>query len=190
MNKQEFLKRLKSELKHLQKEDLDAILEDYEEHFEIGLKEGRSEKELIRSLGNPKTIAKHVNADLLIKKAETKHSFTNISRAILAIFGLGFFNLIFVFGIFMGLLGVLIGLYGVTVGLVIGGIATLLIPFVAPFAANLYMGINPIAAVLTGIGITALGFLSLIGNVYITKGFYYLTLKYLKLNIKIITGRD
>ena len=55
MNKKQFLKELREELKQLPKEDLDSIMEDFEEHFRIGLSKGRNEEELTESLGTPNT---------------------------------------------------------------------------------------------------------------------------------------
>jgi len=188
LNKKEFFKELKSRLKHLQKEDREEIIEDYEEHFNIGLKKGRTESALIKSLGKPKTIAKQAYANLLIKKAEEKSSFSNVTRAILAIIGLGFFNLIFVAGIFFGLLGILIGIYAITISFIVTGIALIFAPLLASFYSLLTFGITPIVSILTGIGCLSLGLLMLIGSYYISKGFFSLVIKYLKLNLKIIKG--
>ena len=186
MNEKEFINELKKNLKRLSNEDRDEIIEDYKEHFAVGKKKRRKESEIAKSLGDPKHLSKQINANLLISKAEKNKSFTNIIRAVLATLGLGFFNLVFVLGIFLGLVGVLIGLYGITLGLIIGGIASILVPFIHYFQ----LGINPLSVVFLGVGMIALGVLSFIGNFYVTKGFYYITLKYLKVNIKIIRGED
>jgi len=189
LNKKEFFKELKSRLKQLNKEDCDEIIEDYEEHFNIGLKKGRTESALIKSLGNPKTIAKQAGANLLIKKAENKSSFSNVTRAILAIVGLGFFNLIFVVGIFFGLLGILIGIYAITISFVATGLGLIIMPLL-PFAYNLIaFGVTPIISILVGIGCLSLGLLMVIGSYYISKGFFFIVMKYLKLNVKIIKGK-
>ncbi len=44
---------------YLKKERAD-ILKDYEEHFTFGLEEGKSEEEIVASLGSPAQIAKRV----------------------------------------------------------------------------------------------------------------------------------
>ncbi len=190
MNKKEFFKELKLRLKNLNKEDRDEIIEDYEAHFAIGLKKGRTESALIKSLGNPKIIAKHTYADLLIKKAENKSSFPNVMRAVLASIGLGFFNLVFVSGIFFGLVGVLIGIYAVTISLIFAGLAAIIVPFVAMSTNFIYVGVTPIISIFAGIACAGLGLLLLIGDYYISKGFFSVIIKYLKLNIKIIVGKD
>lgn len=57
MNKQEFLKELKQNLRGFSQEEIDDILYDYEEHFSIGLSSGKTEEEIAEDLGNPKDIA-------------------------------------------------------------------------------------------------------------------------------------
>jgi len=190
MNEKEFINELKKNLKKLSKEDRDEIIEDYKEHFEIGKEEKRKESEIAKSLGNPKQLAKQVNANFLIKQAENKKSFANIGRAIFATLGLGFFNLVFVLGIFLGLVGILIGLYAITLGLIVAGLASIIAPFIAPFSQYISIGTSPFAVIFLGIGFIALGVLTFIGNWYVTKGFYYIIIKYLKMNISIIKGEQ
>lgn len=57
MNKQEFLKELKKNLRGFSQEEIDDILYDYEEHFSIGLSSGKTEEEIANDLGDPKDIA-------------------------------------------------------------------------------------------------------------------------------------
>ncbi|ABW17651.1 DUF4097 family beta strand repeat-containing protein [Alkaliphilus oremlandii] len=59
MNREEYLKQLKAALKSLPEDELQDILYDYEEHFDIGLSKGKSEKEISAELGDPKEIAKN-----------------------------------------------------------------------------------------------------------------------------------
>ena len=189
MNKKQFLKELRAELKQLQKEDLDPIMEDFEEHFEIGLSKGRSEEELVESLGAPTTIVKHVKADFLVRQAENNNSFINFSRAFFATLGLGFFNLVFGLGIFLGLLVLLFGLVVAAGAFVFAGIVSIMSPFIEPFVDDLSLGgMNPLAVFFFGIGLTAFGLLIFIADWYIIKEFFRIVLKYLKMNIKIVTG--
>ena len=190
MNEKRFINELKKNLKRLSKEDRDEIIEDYEEHFAVGKKKKRKESEIAKSLGNPKHLAKQINADFFIKQAENKKSFTNIVRAIFATLGLGFFNLVFVLGIFLSLVGVLMGLYTISLGLVAGGLVSIIAPFIAPFSQYISMGTSPFVVIFLGIGFIALGVLTFIGNLYVTKGFYYVIIKYLKMNISIIKGEQ
>ncbi len=65
MKKQEFLDLTKYYLKSrdVSEEEISEILGDFEEHFQIGIEEGRSEKEICDSLGNPKEIAKNYESN-------------------------------------------------------------------------------------------------------------------------------
>lgn len=58
MNQNEFLGRLRDELYGLPEEEIHDIIQDYKEHFQVGLSKGKSEAEIARELGNPRTIAK------------------------------------------------------------------------------------------------------------------------------------
>ena len=59
MNKNEYLNALRISLQSLPPEELEDILSDYEEHFNIGLSKGKSEEEISKELGNPKEISKN-----------------------------------------------------------------------------------------------------------------------------------
>ena len=52
MNKADYMKNLKERLDRFSQELQDEILEDYEQHFAEGVKQGKSEEEIIRELGN------------------------------------------------------------------------------------------------------------------------------------------
>ena len=189
LNKKQFLKELREELKQVPKEDLDSLMEDFEEHFEIGLSKGRNEEELVKSLGTPNTIAKHVKAYFLVRQAEDKTSVINFLRAIFATIGLGFFNLIVRSGVLMGILFLLVGFFLASGAIVFAGITSIVSPFIAPYIENISLGgINPLAIFFFGIGLTAFGLLFFIANGYIARWFYNIIIKYLKMNIKIITG--
>lgn len=189
MNKRQFLKELREELKQLPKEDLDSIMEDFEEHFKIGLSKGRNEEEIAESLGTPNTIAKHAKAYSLVRRAEDKTSVINIFRAIYATIALGFFNLIFVSGVLLGISFLLFGFFLASGAIVFAGIASIVSPFIAPFIEVVSLGgIHPMAIFFFGIGLTAFGLLFFIANGYISRWFFKIIIKYLKMNIKIITG--
>ena len=59
MNKREFLDLTRYYLKarDIGDEDIKEIVKDFEEHFNIGIEEGRTQEEICESLGNPKEIA-------------------------------------------------------------------------------------------------------------------------------------
>lgn len=74
MNKKEFLEILKDYLsKNFSENEVNDILRDYEEYFIDGEIEGKSDLEIISSLGSPKSIA----IDLVAEMKEGKHSQNN-----------------------------------------------------------------------------------------------------------------
>lgn len=57
MTRQEYLDALKNALKSLSSKEIDEICSDFEEHFEIGLSQGKTEHEISAELGLPQTVA-------------------------------------------------------------------------------------------------------------------------------------
>ncbi len=57
MNKKEYLRKLRRQLKHLPNHIVEDILRDYEDHFNDGLRQGLSESQISRDLGDPADVA-------------------------------------------------------------------------------------------------------------------------------------
>jgi len=182
MNKKEFIQNLKSNLKHLQKEELEEVISDYTEHFEIGISEGRKEHEISKSLGNPKTIAKSLTAHHHIKVATENKTAKNITRAILSVIGLSFFNLIFILGPFIGIFATLIAIFITGFTMSIAGIGSIFLVIIG----ILQMGVSFWTGTFLLLACSTAGILITIGNYYLTKWFLKIMLKYLKFNIKVI----
>ena len=187
MNRDEFIGILRNELSGIPKEEIEDILYDYEEHFEIGIHKGKTEEEIVKELGNPKSIAKSYRASIKITEAEKNPNATNLFKAILAAMALGFFNLVVVLAPFIVIVALLFSLYAISVGFIIGGVGSFFGTITAPFFPHrVNIGMNSIASISFGIGLTALGVLIMIGCFYLTKLLYNGTIKYLKWNIDII----
>lgn len=186
------MRELERNLKGLSREDRKEITEDYEEHFAVGKSKKRSEENIAKSLGNPKQIAKQAKIELLVSKAEDEKSVGNIFRVVFATIGLSFFNLVFVVGIFFAFFAVIIALFATGFAISISGLALIAGGIFSPiFNQYIFLqGISPVAIVLAGICLTSFGALFTIGTWYVGKGFYILTIKYVKLNIKIIRGKE
>lgn len=90
MSKGKFLQQLNESLKPLSSKERADILQDYEEHFSIGLEEGKTEEEIVTSLGSPNQIAKELLADYHVEQATAKATTQNILRATWAVIGLAF----------------------------------------------------------------------------------------------------
>ena len=187
MSRDEFLKTLRKELTGIPKEEIEDILYDYKEHFDIGIHKGKTEEQIAKELGNPKSIAKSYKASIKITEAEKNPNATNLFKAILAAMALGFFNLVVVLAPFIVLVALLFSLYAISVGFIIGGVGSFFGTLTAPFfPGKINIGINPLASISFGIGLTALGLLIMIGCFYLTRLLYNGTIKYLRWNIDVI----
>jgi len=191
MNKKEFLVNLSKYLRGIPGEDKKDIISDFEEHFEIGKKEGRTEEDLAKSLGDPKALANQLRANIIVDQAEKDTTAVNITRAVFASLGLGFFNLIFVLGPFMGVLGIFAGLFAAAIGITAGGITGLLGTIFSPlFPEYFNLIVNSAVGIFASIGAICFGVLFFIGDIYLTRGFFRLFIRYIKFNARIVTGRE
>ncbi|MDP9742930.1 UNVERIFIED_ORG: putative membrane protein [Bacillus sp. B2I3] len=179
MNKEQFLKQLNASLTRLSLEEREDILQDYEEYFEIGMEEGKSEQEISKSLGNPKQISKELMATYLLGQVEQTTSAGNVMRAVWAVIGLGFFNLVIVLGPFIGLIGVVIAGW-------VSAIAFILAPLGALF--NLVLGNFQLFDLFFALGLCGIGIFIAMGMFVatsaLTKGF----IRYLKFNASLVKG--
>jgi uncharacterized membrane protein len=196
MNKEEYLKKLAELLKDMPHDDKEDIISDYEEHFNIGIENGRDEEEISKALGDPKTVVKQIKVEYMIKKAENKPSASGMFEAALAAAGLGIFNLIFILGPGMVLLGIMAALFVTGVAVFFSGIATIMAPLLQPIFPQ-YINLptsggiwGTLVIMAQGAGLTVLGIALVTGMVYLAKWLYKMLIKYLKLNLKIINGRS
>lgn len=195
MNRSEFINNLRKSLVNIPAEDKEDIIYDYEEHFRLGVENGRTEEEIAKSLGEPRAIAKQYLANYTLEKAQESATAGNVFRAVFATVSLGFFNLIFVLGPFMGIVGVIIGFFAAALGITVAGIAVVIAIPLAPVLPEIIhvtpvVTGNPAAFIAAGAGLTCFGILFGIGVWYLTKYFYLITIRYLKLNIKLITHKE
>ncbi len=179
MNKEQFLKQLNASLTRLSLEEREDILQDYEEYFEIGMEEGKSEQEISKSLGNPKQISKELMATYHLGQVEQTTSAGNVMRAVWAVIGLGFFNLVIVLGPFIALIGVVIAGW-------VSAIAFILAPLGALF--NLVLGNFQLFDLFFALGLCGIGIFVAMGMFVatsaLTKGF----IRYLNFNASLVKG--
>jgi len=190
MNKQTFMLKLKQGLNGLSEEDTREILYDYEEHFEIGRLEGRTEEEIAVALGNPESLAKELRASIQITRAKNDSSVKNIFSALGATIGLGFFNLIFVLGPFIALASILLAFLVVTISFYVTGLAFVVASFLQNILSHtIEVFANPWINVFIGLGFISLG----VSFTYLTKAvggvFKKATIRYLSFNVRIIKRR-
>ncbi|OPL17429.1 MAG: hypothetical protein AVO38_00105 [delta proteobacterium ML8_D] len=191
MNKKDFINILSSNLRGVPEEDRKDAISDFEEHFKEGLLEGRAEEDIAISLGDPKVLAGQLKATILVDKAEKATSAINITRAVFATMGLGFFNLIFILGPFIAVVAVLLALFVSAIAITASGITLFLAAIFGPlFPQYFTVLVTPAVAVFISIGLTCFGILFFIGNIYLAKWLYRLFIRYIKFNLRIITGRE
>jgi len=193
MNKDQFLSQLRRGLGSLPDAEKQEILYDYEEHFRMGLSDGKSEEQIAQSLGNPRVIGNAYRIDAMLDEPREGGRITAVSvlRAVFASISLTFLNLIFVLGPFMGLVGVLIGLWAVAFSLTVAGIRLMLFPILpnpSPFVNIPIPMTNNAFVFFSGLGVGALGVLASIGMGCVTRGFFLGVAAYVKFNARIISG--
>jgi uncharacterized membrane protein len=182
--------RLSKSLRGLPKEEVEDIIYDFEEHFDIGIKNGREESELCASLGDPGAIGKQIRAESYIKRAEQSVSTQNILSAVFTSIGLSFFNILFVLPPFIAIFAVVAALFiasiSITAAGITGFISSVFFPF---FSQYVSFDVSPAVGIFVFLSLGSFGILFFVGNIYLSKGIYKLVLKYLRFNLSIIKGR-
>jgi uncharacterized membrane protein len=181
MSKAAFLKELSTSLAKLPAEERLDILQDYEEHFANGLADGKTEEEILTSLGTPNQIAKEILASYHLNKTENNTTTGNVFRAVWAVIGLGFFNLVIVLGPFLALVGVLVA--GWAVGVSFTGAPVIVVLDVFIFQNSFQMFDLFISIALCGIGL-----FTLVGMYFATKAVNTGFLRYLRFNVSLVKG--
>lgn len=190
MNKEEYLKKLSKQIKKMSVDEKRDLLQDYEEHFRIGMEKGRTEEEISKALGDPKNVAKQIKADYMVKKAEDKPSPTSIIEALAAVAGLGLFN-IFVAVPSLLLAVVIISLVLAGSAVIVIGILITLSPLLHLFLPNfIYLpenkGVGTLLWVLFGIALTVVGTIFVLVMSYVANKLYQMVIKLLKSNLEDI----
>lgn len=181
MNKRAFFTQLEASLKGLSTSEKQDILSDFEEHFIMGIAEGKSEEEIAKRLGQPKQIAKEIRATYHLEKVNHQMSTSNILRAVWAVFGLGFFNLVIVLGPFLAI-----------AGLMLSGWLTGLAFTVSPGLVLINTVLRPDTFLLFDLFfsflLAGLGIFICIGMYYVTRFIMKGFVKYLHFNMKLVKG--
>ncbi|WP_042144405.1 HAAS domain-containing protein [Paucisalibacillus sp. EB02] len=181
MNKEQFLTKLNDSLKRLPSTEREDILQDFREHFEVGLSKGNTEEEITSGLGSPQQIAKEMVASYRLEQLEETASTGNVLRAVWAVVGLGFFNLVIVLGPFLAIAGIVLSGWAAGLGFILSPILYLLNVVIYPEIFMLYDLF--FALFLSGIGI----FIA-IGMYYVTLWLFKVFVKYLNFNVRMVKG--
>ncbi len=183
MRKDEFMKQLAEQLRGLPPEELDEILADYEEYFEIGLLEGKTEQEIALGLGSPRTIAKDLVLNSSIAKVEHKPSLPNVFRIIGLTIGLSFLNFLLVVGPLVAIVSILFAGWVASITMIAAPIFQLAGIILDTYPASLF-------EIFVSIGACGLGLLLFIGMYQLSNYSMTLLIRYCKWNISIVKGRE
>lgn len=189
MNKSQFIEQLRKELGSLPVSEIEDIIRDHEELIRDAMAAGRSEESIIASFGSPSELARSLNAQSKIEKAQDETNFSGKIKGVMgaaaAVLVLAPFNLIFVLGPLMAIFGVLFG--GWTAAIVVTAVfvcmslvcLALTAVFPAGFFALLGVGIGLLGGVF--FGFVGLGIMYML-SMFIAQ----LVLKYLKWNVNFV----
>ncbi|MCY6484722.1 DUF1700 domain-containing protein [Clostridium aestuarii] len=187
MSKNKFMLVLSKQLKNIPELDRKEILSDYEEHFRLGIQQGRDEEEIAQALGEPNKLAKIIKTEYAVNTAEKNTTISNIFKIMITATGLGFFNLFFVPIVFIGGGSIIFGLYALVFGVFISGGALALSPILKIFfPQNVHNPLNPLLSIPLGIVVCFLSYYLFKGMNILSKKFGKFLLNYIKGNINII----
>lgn len=179
MTKSEYLNSLYQYLKGMPESEKRDIVAEYENHFIEGLRDGKSEQEIIGMLGAPKEMARAINAESAVNQAEESQKTSNITQALVTVIGLSVLNFILITGPLMIALGILFSI-------VLTSIAFLLTPFALVFKYYVLSEVILIEDVFAVMGWFGLGLILIVLLFFILKWSYIGFVKNLKWNVKLV----
>lgn len=190
VNKEKFLESLEKNLLYTSKAEKEEILEDYREHFRMGEANGKSEEETSKALGNPVFLARQYEARTAFEQAEKEQSVNNILKAVFSSIKFGVFNMFVVLIPVFILLIILIAFFAAAISITAFSVFTAFYSIYAYIRYGSEFFINPVAVFFFSIGGMALGLIITICDMQLARIAYKLIIKYLKCNLKQVTGRE
>lgn len=180
--KDKFLNRLRALLRDMPEKDRDEMIADLEEHFMIGLENGKTEAEIIQELGDPEAIASEALADYNPKKRAERQPAAGVVRMVLAAAGLVLINLIFIVGPAAGIFAAYLSLLAAAAGFVLSPILSF--GFLIFSSTQQFLLAFFLSLILCGLGLV-LG----IAMIYVGKFLCAAVVKYVRFNVRVIRGR-
>lgn len=184
MNKSEFMRQLKKELRKRNVNDIPEILADYEEHFAAAIDE-KTEQEIVEELGSPFQIAdeyainrysSNTNVQTVYKKIQSPR----IGLIILLIF----FDLIFGIAIASIIFSLVVSLAAVALSCIAGGCVWAVFSFFVFGAVAIKF-----AGFFVALAVVFLGLVAAFSVKPATKGVIHLGKQYIKLHRVILGGK-
>ncbi len=193
MNRQQFMKAMEVHLRPMDPFERAELLADYDQHFELGLREGRREEEIAWELGQPEEIAKEALGDRYdaytpgsdafyaptYQEMRSHRNNTKATRNFFTGIGLLFLNLI---------LGIPLGLTLWSVWLTIASLSLLVLAPIAAVVDFVFLGQLDKAEIFVAIGAFGVGILFALASKYVYGAFKNITLQYIKWNKNMMKG--
>lgn len=203
MTRNEFFAQLAHALQQLTESERNDILRDYQEYFVDAQQAGRSDAEIIATLGQPAQIAKQLTAHRQLNVAKQNLTFGTFIKATLAVIGLTFINLVFVLGPLLCIIALFLGIWVVSICLLVSPIMYLVIflfrisvfefgdiyttmtayDFPINVQQSAIQFIGSLSLVTCGIGLLCCVLLY-----SVSRWFIHLFIKYMQLNITLVPG--
>lgn len=191
MNKEQYIRQLNNRLKGIPACDRDEVINDVKDYFKEGIRNGRSEEEIARALGNPYIFATTIKMEYSTKPNTSMSGMKNSINVLFLILGLGFVNIMllpvfFTVGLLLLCLYMIIGSFYFS-GVVIG-IVGIIKSFYPTFHVS-YITVPDIhPSLIVGIGIlmVVIAYLVQLVAVPLSKKCYKFLLKYLDKNKAIL----
>ncbi|MGH1467281.1 MAG: DUF1700 domain-containing protein [Bdellovibrionales bacterium] len=191
MRKEEFLSNLRSELRGLDPKDIEEIISDQEEFIRDAMSAGRTEEEVIGSLGSPKSFADALKLEYKVNKinnaSSTWESYREVLGSIGILIALAPLNLILLFGPVIAILGFLFSWIVTSGTIIIIGSAMLLAQFIMAFVVG-FTFVQTLAILFLSIGVIALGLCGVAIFILFSQLFIKVFTVYAKWNIDLVNG--
>lgn len=189
MKKADYINNLRFHLSGLPVPEIEDIVRDQEEHIREGLAAGRSEEDVIQSLGDPKLFATSIKAEVKIQQAEASPTLSKQAGstigAVFAALALAPLNLIFVLGPFLLILAFMIAGWATSFSLFVSAIFLVGVFFLKALfvSVGFWAQVSGLFFVFGCFGASVLGLLIMYQG---TRWFLLGTIAYLKWNLKFI----
>ena len=193
MTKDQFLSSLRSHLSGVPYGEAAEIIRDQEEYIRDAVASGRSEQEVINSLGDPRSFALSLSVENHLSGANNstsvKSELASLGNAVIAILALAPLNILFVFGPLL-LIGTLL-FSGWAVGLALLFVSLILLPLLLGkfffWSLGAWLLLSALFLSLGTIGTCVLGLMLLFA---ITKFLCKSLAAYLKWNLNFVRARS
>ncbi|PQP84450.1 hypothetical protein C0Q44_07775 [Paenibacillus sp. PCH8] len=193
MNRQQFMQAMEIHLRPMDPLERAELLADYDQHFELGIRDGTPEEEIARELGQPQEIAQEALGEryhshmpgtdpfyaATFREMQPLKNSNRATRNFFTAIGLLFLNL---------MLGIPLGLSLWSVWLTIASLSLLILAPVAAAVDFLLLGHFDKAELFVAIGTFGVGILFVIASKWVFIAFKIVTLQYIKWNIRAIKG--